>query len=228
MKCKPNSPALRRKPCLFWPPDCLVFRKLWVVPLPCCSRDLEFIRDTPNALPAALPVNASHLSRLFKGLFLHEASPSPGQAVGHKPVPEQLLCQLEQKPLWGRVCTVVLRGVVGGRAGLGRWGLQKPPGGQLPTHAHFHMVRAVVVLLVQQLKVVPPGGHEPGDTRSQEWAPPRPRNPQQMESPEGVGVGLGLALGARHSRGPGPLTHSCTLTRTRPQLLTAWAWTPGS
>lgn len=52
------------------------------------------------------------------------------------------------------------------------------------THAHFHVVRASVVLLVQQLKVVPPGGHEPGDTGNQEDVPRQASNPRQTESAE--------------------------------------------
>lgn len=53
------------------------------------------------------------------------------------------------------------------------------------THAHFHVVRAQVVLLVQQFKVVPPGSHEPGDTRSQQHVARMPREPQADGEPRG-------------------------------------------
>ena len=49
------------------------------------------------------------------------------------------------------------------------------------THTHFHVVRASVVLLVQQLEVVPPGGHEPRDVRGQGDMPcPAPRTPEEV------------------------------------------------
>lgn len=114
--------------------------------------------------------------------------PPRASSVDCSPVPEHLLWQLDWKLLGGRVPTTVLRGVVG-RGTAGEAGSPEGPGQASHTHAHFHVVRASVILFVQQLKVVLPGGCEPGDTRSQGMCPPHTRDPKQMWSPEGIRSG---------------------------------------
>lgn len=112
-----------------------------------------------------LPMNLS-LKNLLRGHFLCEA---PEQAQwSTSPIPEQLLCQLDGKSWGGGAHPRCCSGGSGreeGRAGQG--GVSRSPPGGSCTHTHFHVVRAAVILLVQQLKVVPPRGHEPGDRRSQ-------------------------------------------------------------
>lgn len=171
---------------------------------------------TPNSPPMGLLVNVS-LKNLLRGHFLCAAAEQAQRSTS--PLPEQLLCQPDGKS-WGgggSVHAAVLWGAAGRRAGQGRGVSRSPPAGGSCTHAHFHMVRAAVILLVQQLKVVPPRGHEPGEEESG-LACCTPGAPEKRRAP-----GPAAAI-SRVYASPRPHTQ----TRTCSQSLTVWAWTPGS